>query len=611
MLMFVLLLEIVYASEVFNGEVKDNVPFTVNDITHVARYYPSAKKVSMLAGTDRVLVSVEDCEDIGDLKYCIDSAAEGINEETGDPASTMQLRVLQSGPDIDIDRSISDDEPNLNEEVVVTVTLTNVGNERATNVNYEDKFPSSVKVSSTYYNVITNGVSWAGSLNVGASQVLTYKLRFQEFITYESAGEASFIFNNKVNKVKSSTTTFEVQKPYKISDSISAKSIDLGEEITYSLKMNNTDATQDLTINKVDITLPEGSVVSYRDMGLDAVGNKVSYSGKISGAGSKELSFRFKSSKVTQGKLVADVDLRVGTKSFSEKFEHDVGFGVSEIVPEITFSPETVKGGGELEIEAKITNNGEDTVSDISLDMTGDIVEPRGWRKLELEPGKKHYAFNKITNAPASDEEKTYFIKLSGSYARASGKTMKFEATKEVTVLPQEKLVEMSPVFKVDGKEVNVTLSIKNVAPYKISYVSLIDTFPKGFQAIAGSRDIDIEELGIGEERTAYSYVVKVPDDYKKDTFEITHIFNGLNKDEEKIMTEKKSTVVIGAAAGSGAGEDEEAAADVGEADNTTGEEGPVAAEEDGVEKPGIFSRMWRWIKGLFSKDPAEEDKFE
>ncbi|MBN1544119.1 hypothetical protein JW898_01505 [Candidatus Woesearchaeota archaeon] len=611
--MFVLLMEIVYAGEIFNSDVKDNVPFTINGITHIARYYPSAKKVSMLAGTDRVLVAVEDCENIGGMKYCIDSAEEGINEETGDPASTMRLRVLQSGPEIDIDRSISEDEPGLNEEVVVTVTLTNVGNERATNVNYVDKFPDSVKVSSTYYDIITNGVSWAGSINVGASQVITYKLRFQDFITYESAGEASFIFNSKVNKVKSGTATFEVQKPYKLSDSISAKSVDVGEDITYSLNISGLDAAQDLNINKVEIALPEGSTVSYRDMGLDAVGNKVTYSGKISGEGSKVLSFRFRSSKVAQGKLVTNIDLRVGQKSFAEKFEHDVGFGVSAITPEITFSTATVKGGRELEIEAKITNNGEDTISDISLDMTGDIVEPSGWRKLELEPGKKHYAFNKIINAPAIDEEKTYFIKLSGSYARGSGKTMKFEATKEVTVLPQEKLVELSPVFRVDGKEVNVTLNVKNVAPYKISYVSLIDTFPKGFQVTAGSRDIDIEELGIGEERIAYSYVVKVPGDYKKDTFEIAHIFNGLNKDEEKVMTEKKSTVVIGAAAasGAGAGEEEEEANTTESGSNETGGEETGAETGEAEEKPGIFTRMWHWIKGLFSKNPAEEDKFE
>ncbi|MBW2971760.1 DUF11 domain-containing protein [Candidatus Woesearchaeota archaeon] len=607
----ILFVQLAVAGEIFNDEVKDNVPFTINSIEHVARYYPSAGKVSLKAGDDRVLVAKEDCADLGDLKYCIDSVSEGINEETGDPASTMQLRVLQSGPTIEITRSISDDTPNLNEEVTVSATITNSGNERASNVNYEDKYPSSVRVSGAVADLVMNGASWVGSLNPGESQTISYKLKFSDFITYESTAVASFIFNNKVNKVKSSTKEFEVQKPYRISDSISSKSVDVGEEITYIVSINNSDSSQDLRVESFESVLPAGATTSHRSMGLELDDGKVKYSGTIEGSGSEELTFRFKSMKVAEGELVTKVTLKVGSKTFQEEFKHKVGIGVSAIMPEITFNPTTVKGGGELEIEAKITNNGDETVSDISLDMTSDIVDPSGWRHLELEPGKKHYGFNKILSAPAATEEKTYFVKLSGSYQRASGKTMKFEAREELTVLPQEQLVALLPKFKVDGKEVNVTLSVKNVAPYKVTAISLIDTIPKGFKALAGDRYIDIDEMAIGEERVAYSYVVEVPATYTKDTFEIVHIFNGLDKDEEKIMTEKTSAVSLSGAAADETGS-EEAPEETAEGNETAGNEsGTGTSAEQDEEKPGIFTRMWRWVKGLFSKEPEEEDRFE
>jgi hypothetical protein len=604
---FILLAQLVLAGEIFNDEVKDNVPFEVNDVTHIARYYPSAKKVSILAGTERILVAVAECENLGPLKYCIESAAEGVDEDTGGPASTMQLTVSESGPEIDISREISTDEPDLNEEVEIVATITNTGNERATNINYEDKFPSSVKVSSAFYNVATNGVLWTGSLDPGKSQAITYKIRFGGFITYESAAEASLIYNNKVSKFKSDAETFTVQKPFQLTESISATSVDIAEEVTYTISINNTDAAQDITVNKIQFTLPAGSVVSRRDVDIKDVEGKPTFSGKISASGSKTLSIAFKSSKSGMHQFIAKADLRVGDQSFVEEFKHDIGIGISAILPEITFNPETVKGGSELEIEAKITNFANSTVTGISLDMGSDIVDIRGWRDLGLEAGKHYYAFNKIITAPAIDEEKVFFIKLSGSYTTASGKKKEYELIRNVTVTPQEKVVELTADKVVEGKDVNITLKVKNVASYKLAYVSLIDSFPSGFRMTAGERDVDIDELGIGEEKVAYSYIVKVPDSYTKPSFDITHTFNALDKDEKKVMTEKKTTIVLGGAGIEAEPEAEEQANVTSEqaAANETAEAG---AEE--TEKPGIFRRVWGWIKGLFTSD-EEEEKFE
>jgi uncharacterized repeat protein (TIGR01451 family) len=607
----VLVLQLVCAGEIFSGEVKDNVPFTINDISHNARYYPSAKKVSLMAGTDRVLIAVGECQEINGLKYCIDSAVEGFDDETGDPASTMELRVLQSGPDITIDRDVTDESPGLNEEVEFTVTLTNNGNERASNIIYEDNFPSSVKVSSAYYSAITNGISWTGSIEKGKSQTIKYKIRLAEFKDFESVAQVSFLWNGKVNKVKSSSIDFSVSKPYRVSDSMSAKSVGLNEDIIYTLSLNNTNAAGDIIVDKIEVIFPKGVTSSYRDMEWEVGDGKLTYKGKVSANSGKSLSFRFKSLNPLQGKIATKVMLRSNNEPFEEDFEHAFGIGISDVLPEITIKPSPVKGGGELEVEAKITNNGESTVSGISLDMASDLVDIRGWRDLELEPGKKHYAFNKIINAPSIDEEKTFFLKLSGSYRSAAGKTMKFEAMEQVTVTPQDKVLELTPDIKIDGKDVNVTLKVKNVAQYKLTYVSLIDTFPTGFRSSVGSRDIDIEELNIGEERTAYSYIVRIPDAYTKKSFDITHTVNALDKDESKIMYEKKTAVQLGEGAAAEESKTGTAAADESASNATAQANATGAAAPEEAEKPGIFKRMWSWIKGLFGGDDAPEDSFE
>jgi hypothetical protein len=148
-------------------------------------------------------------------------------------------------------------------------------------------------------------------------------------------------------------------------------------------------------------------------------------------------------------------------------------------------------------------------------------------------------------------------------------------------------------------------LKVKNVAAYKLTYVSLVDSFPSGFKTTAGERDADIEELGIGEERVAYSYIVKVPDSYTKPSFDITHTFNALDSAEKKVMTEKKTTIVLGGAGVAAEETKGEAATETSNATNET-----ATTTEETTEKPGIFKWMWRWIKGIFVKEKPEE-KFE
>ncbi len=605
-LVLILLLNIAYAGVIFEDDVKDNVPFTVDGITHIARYYPSAEKVSILAGEDRVLVPKEDCRTLNKYEYCLDSVSEGVDEDTNDPASMMQLRILKSGPEIAIDRTVSEDEPDIDASVSVTATITNNGNERASSLNYEDKFPLGVKVTGTNYNMATNGIAWSGSLDPGRSQKITYQIKFSEFTTYESKAKVSYFFDGKMNKVYSDEVTFEVNKPYSIIENLSARSVGLGEDIEYTITISNN-AAQEISITRLEMTIPKGAVTSRRDMDIEIDGNTLSYTGTLLAGASKTLAFKFKASQPTQGTLAVNAGLKFGTQRLEEELTHKVGLGVSDIVPEITFSPDPVKGGAELEIEAKITNNGEDTISGVAIDMASNILEPRGWRNLELRPGKKHYAFNKIMNAPASDEEKTYFISIKGSYTTASGKTMEYNATGEVTVLAQEKLIELSPVItlqpEMNGtRSFNVTLNIKNIAPYKVTFISFIDTFPRGFKAIEGEQYVDIEEMAIGEERVAYSYILKVPDTYTRDSFELTRTFNALDKDEEKVMTETSTEVRLK--------EDvDETDAAVNTTDATGNATGTEGTGEDTEDKPGIFKRFWGWLTGLFSKDP--EDKFK
>ena len=129
---------------------------------------------------------------------------------------------------------------------------------------------------------------------------------------------------------------------------------------------------------------------------------------------------------------------------------------------------------------------------------------------------------------------------------------------------------------------------------YKLTELNVIDGLPRGMRMVAGQRDYEGEELGPGEEITAYSYVAKMSRDMGE-KFEVTHTFNALDPDGEKVIFEMPVEIDL-------ASDDiptEPPEEEKGEM-NETAEEEKETAEEAEEEKKGFFGRIWAWIKGLF-----------
>lgn len=608
-----LLIPTAIAGEIFDGEVKDNEYFTVEGVKHIARYYGgSVKKLSLKvhAGTElekTSLIELKDCKAIYTWTYCFDGVDDLTDDETGDAVSVSNIRIVESGPSLDIDRSFSSVDPAINEDVEVDVIITNNGNERASNFLYKDKYPAEVKISSAALDSINNQISWSNSLNPGETASFSYKLKFEDFIEHTSQAEVTYYFNNKVNKDLSDEETFTVRKPYSITHSFSTLAPAEGEEVTYIINISNNDSSTTLDITDLKINLPSHFAVTKKDLGFERKVNAYEYNGQVSAGNTVTLELKFKS--VTKGihDVSTDVDCSLGNLRFEETNSEDIRVGISNIVPEITITPESTKSGKEIEIEAKITNEGTYTIDMIRLDLISDILEVRGWRTIELDDGETYYAYNKILNAPSVDEETEYYITLSGSYQNDAGKTFEYEETKTFTVQPGEKLVELTPKTEVIGQEVKITINVKNVASHVVKEISLIDSLPTGFSMVSGDRFADIESLAIGEDIDAYNYTVKIPDDYRLDNFVITHMFNGDDSDGDLVTLETTSLIDISeVAAQNRESDNEEPSVDTEEEE--TLEETEDVMVEDEEKKPGVFKRMWNWIKGLFSGDDVESE---
>ncbi len=605
----VLLSQTVCAGVVYEEEVKDNIPFYIDGVKHIPRYYPSAEKLSLGVGEERLLIQKGDCETLEGVQYCVDDATAGIEEETGDPMSTVKLRVVEFGPEIKISRSISDETPLVDSEVTIVATITNQGTERATSITYTDKYPTEVKMNGAPINRAFNQAEWTGSLDPGNSEQLTYTLKFTDFIEHTSVAKVKYLHKGKVTTVESGEEKFTVQKPYSFNTSLSSESVAKGEEIKYYVTVENDAA--EVFETKITIDLPTDILVTRRDAQVKGV-DPLTIENEIAPGASETYEFSFKSNKKGEYTLKTDLDLSSTSYKFKDSVENEVAIGVSAIVAQVNISPSEVMAGGEYMAEVKIYNRGKETITVDAVDFESDIADKRGWRAVVVEPGKNFYALNKILYAPITYETEEHYYRISGSYRSTTG-TFEFDEKNTFTILPFEKVVELTADHflenESDGhKYVNVTLRIENIKEYKLTEINVIDSLPKGAKLVAGQRDYEAEELKSGEEVTAYSYVVRLPKDFTGDSFEVVHTFNAMDPDGEKVIFEMPVDIDMGKTEPDA--EFIEETPEIEEQAENESEE-LIEEEKEEIENPGVFKRMWNWFKGLFGGDDDAESEAE
>ncbi|HII71763.1 TPA: DUF11 domain-containing protein [Candidatus Woesearchaeota archaeon] len=601
------------AAVVYDDTVADNTPFFINSIKHISKYYPAAEKASIAAGDNRVLVAKGSCETIGDMQYCVDDATTGYDDETGSSVSSIKLRVMEFGPEVQISRSISEDEPLLNEDVTVTVTLNNIGTERATGITYEDKYPTEVKMQGSTVNRAINAAEWSGSLDPGKSHTFSYTLKFEDFLKYKSKAKASYPYKSKLKIVYSKEVEFNVARTYEINTTISGRSFTNDDTIVYTVSVKNN-GEETLRVNPLMINLPDGFTVTKRDVGIEGTGKQLTWKGELSQGNSESFEIKFKTTKKGEFQIKTDFALTSGKFQFTDTTEEKFRVGISEIEAIVKAEPAEVKAGGEVMVEVGVQNIGESTINVDAIDFVSDMDTRRGWRNEQLNPGKKFYALNKIIYAPIIYEEKTYSWTISGHYTSAGGKKFEFSGTATLNVLPFEKVVDFDEKYFVvnesgEYKYLNVTVMVTNVKDYTMKELNIIDGLPKGFKMVAGSRDYEGDKLNPGAS-AEYSYVFRMPKETTK--FEIKHTFNAVGNSDEKLIFEMPKEIdMVGDKA-----EMEEMKAEA-QAEEKTAEESAQETETAGPEtvteekKPGIFRRMWNWFKGLFGGKDKEEKPAE
>jgi len=539
------------------------------------------------------LVRLGECIRNGLAEYCyVDTAYpdddDHIKYEAGAVYYGYDLSIGEVAPAITVTRELSTEEPFLNQDVTVTVTLENTGEYRITDIRYDEALPAGVTGVGT---AVSNRVSYTKTaLSAGYTDRFTYRVRPVVYGTFTLAPIIRYTSEGVVFNASVSSETIEVASPVDI-DRYVTPALGLEEVGTYALNVTN-DQGGDVQVQIV-IGVPAGVTVTQAS-GLAKQGSSYTASGDIGDGETLRFSFSFTAggpgSYVIPLAVTTVKDGVTSTLSYNDTVDSTA----DGIAPSIGISPvkTTYPGGSQATITAVLTNENDEVgfrkaQGAFSSDLFGTKTRDQG----ALGAGDDVTLFTERVTLPNVTNQTTYAINLTGSYETVNGQRFTFSTSRQLTVIPLVRAVEITRALSsatiAPGGNVTVTVSAKNVYGTYIA-IDAHEKLPVGVENLGG---LTYAEVSIDKDATKqlYIYQIGVPADYADDTIALTTVTRVQGESEPQEFTTALDVA--------GAGSPQELAD--GDAADAGVEE--ASASETDTSDDGFFARLWSRMKGWFS----------
>nr|WP_278935471.1 adhesin [Methanobrevibacter smithii] len=494
--------EVTYFISVFNSAIVDAKQVVVVDHLDKGLKYVSSSHNGVY---DEVAHTVTWVVDIGagssfDLTVTAVADEYGVltNDVTvGDKRASVDVTV----PEIIPAKSVDVENPNFNDEITYTVTVTNNGVVDAKQVVVRDVLGEGlkfVKATGEYtFDEATNTVTWIVDLAKGESQTF--------YVT--AVSEAYGVLSNNVfvgDKIASAVVTVPEIIPGK---SVDVENPNFGDTVTYTVVVTNNgvvDAKQVVVVDHLNKGL---KYVSSSHNGVyDEAAHTVTWVVDIAAGSSLDLTV----TAVADEYGVLTNDVTVGDKRAS------VDVTVPEIIPAKSVDVENPNFNDEITYTVTVTNNG---VVDAKQVVVRDVLG----EGLKFVKATGEYTFDEATNTVtwivdlAKGESQTFYVTaVSEAYGVLSNNVFVGDkiASAVVTVpeiIPGKSVDVENPNF---GDTVTYTVVVTNNGVVDAKQVVVRDILDKGLKFVKATGEYTFDEdsrtvtwiidLAKGESQTFY-----------------------------------------------------------------------------------------------------------
>ncbi len=512
--------------------------FTVDGEVIMLTHYDFYDNTVILSVNKNTYIIAEGgCKETATKKYCITDLFQDLaGSEEDDPIkfeggkayAGIKVLISTRGPDIEVSRSFSNTNPELNQEVTVTITIDNDGIEGTDSFVYEESFPAGVVITSFSLGtgMTSRSIRYGANLPAKSSKSFAYTFKVTDYLDFSNSGKFNYTYAGKKTSSTTSSVNIKIKKPYELTASLSPDSIEAGvEKSTLTVKIDDTSA-KDIDVLELKIITPPLVSVLVAPTELTRDNNKYSWKGVVKPDTSKTITLQLKPVKSGQYQIPVSIKIKdyVG-KEFSENKTVTLKANVKALEPILSVLETTVAEGGLFRVAFSVKNpNVNIGFRNIRAKIKSEIFPELNIELAELMAGKIELLIvNDTLAAPFVDEKKSYEIEAQGSYETTTSEYFNFSKKASITVTPIKDIITITQSSEklevVQGGNITLTIEIKNNNEETIQ-VGVYDDYPAALKLIGGKTS-DTVSFDSSGKKQAYTYKLEVPLDYNQSEIKI------------------------------------------------------------------------------------------
>ncbi|MFH1649556.1 MAG: hypothetical protein ABIA93_03335 [Candidatus Woesearchaeota archaeon] len=566
---------------------------------------PSFERILLSKNDKSFIIPLYSCKEDEYFRYCFDGVdcKTRIKYEGGEQYPAVKISVWKLEPELKITRTFSTTSPEFGQDVDVSVTVKNDGNEEATNIMYVDLYPKTFKLlRSDALLADGNKVVWNGWVRPGEEKTFYYIIKPIAYTEFTTKANITFRYGDKKASLQSSASTIKVQTPYEIKLN-TPTTMGVNELSTVVLTITNNQERDTISVDNLRITLPpEFTFDSFAgatriDMityDLVRTENEYTWHGVLGPGNSRTFYIRYRAMVKGSFPITYASSITSSKELFEETKTNTVKVDVQELIPTVRVTPEVVKAGTPAKLVVYLDNGNKTAYANFRADLRSELFGSLSFTEPEIRKGERLNLLAQEFTTPQVSQNTTFLIILEGTYITFTGTQYEFhkEATLKVTTDTPAKPYSfaithaLSKQIAKPGENITIITQVKNQANVDARGVRIEDRFSSPVPIVAGITTKDMD-LSTQESRQAYVYKIQIPTDFLEDTLNVTTFLS-----IEDVTLEKMSTITVEHPVITDTGDDEP-----GTSENST----DTNNGEEQIVKKGIFTKIWEFFKNIFN----------
>lgn len=518
------------SKEVFSDSVLEEGTFTLDSETYTVHDYADYTGVRISSNKyGSILIDKGGTATKGPYTFTLDS----ITETDGDVYFEITVEKKQSS--VSVSKEASATSVNVGDDVEITVTLSNEGDDSVT-VMYSEDLPSAVNIRGK--PEITKGTStssqksgiadvyWKGALYAGDSVKIVYTITID---AYPSSGsdisfdDVTFTYEDDTGEYVDTvdSLTISLSDPLSLSFTLESDedAISLGTEMEYTVTLSNN-LDRSITVTSFIVTIPSSVSASYIDTHLDEQDSgSYNWTGSLSSYG--EQSFSVFIIPESGGTHTLNAAANYGytyasseEESYSTTKSTSFSIDVADVVPTITLSSATFDGGEPILIYYYVNNSDtEISYSNVEITLTSDPSDLFSIIHYVASLPKNIKTLIKKQNftAPYSDTALAYDITMSGDLGGGST----FEESETILINAATFTAPYSLSYTIDGFDegytnITLVLSLLTTMTDKPSKLAVIHRADPDYKKTVSLTTDAIDDLFATQEPYSSSWSIPV-----------------------------------------------------------------------------------------------------